>query len=482
VNLNPAQQRIVTVSGATAPLTATLDGKLVNVTVDPAGASIAIDASQATGSDVLHLTDAAGARADIPIRVAFNAGTIVPQTTLTVTGNPADPTWLAREVGNWVARLTQALPAAHVAVGSIEAPAQPLSPGAQQQFVVPVQIVSDGRYFDQSGSTTVTVQNVQAEPIVPTLLWYDDDPEHVSADGVLYRGTVNPADAVRLYYYHDNAADARRIVVLLTTEAADPALVQMTDAPSGPNADVMQVGHAVSRNFMLQRARGEGIEVQVAQGVPFTLRDAPMTSRQGVAGIVDLRVLSGDPVTVTVIAASPGVDARSLLGETQLPDDGHQRTGVFRLTGFGTDTLTYTAGADDAKVVIGDREPTPPSADPNATGHDYGDYGVAHRVDINFANSGDVPATAYVYFRPIAGIARASFLVDGNLVELGCVREPVPYQIASYTLQPRQTAHSVVETMTDGGSFYPVEIGVTATPPATSTPPIDAPDGCFPKP
>ena len=38
MNLNPAQQRIVNVGGATAPLTATLDRKLVTVTVDPSGA------------------------------------------------------------------------------------------------------------------------------------------------------------------------------------------------------------------------------------------------------------------------------------------------------------------------------------------------------------------------------------------------------------------------------------------------------------
>ncbi len=297
---------------------------------------------------------------------------------------------------------------------------------------------------------------------------------------MLFRGTVTAADPARLYYYHDNVADPRRIVVLVATEAADPALVQMIDAPAGPNIDVMQVGHAVSRDFLLRKPRGEGIEVQIAAGAPFALRDAAMTARQGVAGSVDLRVLSGGPVTVTVIAASPGVDPRSLLDGTPLAGDGHQRTGVFRLTGYGTDALTFSAGGADAKLVIGDREPTPPSADPNATGHDYGDYGVAHHVDLNLTNPGDAPATAYLYFRPIAGIARSSFLVNGSLVELGCVRQPVPYQIAALTLPPGQT-RATLDTMTDGGSFYPVEVGVTATPPAPTAPPINAPDGCFPK-
>ena len=66
------------------------------MSVSADGTSVTITATQATGSDVLHLVDANGAQADVAIRVAFNAGTIVPQTTLTVTGNPADPDWLAR--------------------------------------------------------------------------------------------------------------------------------------------------------------------------------------------------------------------------------------------------------------------------------------------------------------------------------------------------------------------------------------------------
>jgi hypothetical protein len=105
-----------------------------------------------------------------------------------------------------------------------------------------------------------------------------------------------------------------------------------------------------------------------------------------------------------------------------------------------------------------------------------------HRIVIALSNPSAQPATAYVYFRPIIGIDRASFLVDGNLVEVGCVRRPVPYQVAAIALAPNAQMSSTVLTMTDGGSFFPVEIGVTATPPIPQAPPINAPDGCFPKP
>ncbi len=481
VNLNPAQQRVVTVTGAAAPLQATLDRRLVNASVSSDGTSVTITATQATGSDVLHLVDANDAQATIAIRVAFNAGTIVPQTTLSVTGNPLDPDWLSAEVGRWVTGITHAQPGARVTVGAPSPAPTALAPGQSIALSVPVQITGNGESFDQTGTTVVTVQAVAEAPFQPGVLFYDDDPEHVGQDGVLFRGTISTTPT-RLYYYHDDVADPRRLLVVLTTDASDPALVQLVEATAGPNMDVMHVGQTLTKNFMLTKARGEGIVVTLPQAQPYVLTDVPMAAQQLVSGTVDLRVLSGGPVTVTVLAVSSGIDPRSLLGGPVLSGDGHHRTGVFAIGGFGRQNLSYVAGGADTTVVIGDTDPTPPSVEDGATGHDYGDYGVSHTINLTMTNPGTSSASAYLYFKPLAGPARSAFIVDNNLVELGCVRESAPYQISAFELAPGQTYHSVVQTMTDGGSFYPAEIGLTATPPRPGAPPINAPDGCFPKP
>jgi hypothetical protein len=481
VNLNPAQQQVVTVTGAAAPLQATLDQRIVDASVSPDASSVTITATQATGSDVLHLVDANGAQATIAIRVAFNAGTIVPQTSLSVTGNPLDPDWLAAQVARWVTGITQAQSGARVIVGTPSPPAVALAPGQSVELTVPVQISGNGQYFDQTGSTLVTVQDVAAAPIRPGVLFYDDDPEHVAQDGVLFRGTVSTTPT-RLYYYHDDVADPRRLLVALSGDPADPASVQLVEASAGPNIDVMHVGQTLTKNFLLTKARGEGAIVTLPQAQPYLLVDVPMASQQLVSGTVDLRVLSGGPVTVTVLAVSEGVDPRSLLGGPVLPGDGHHRTGVFAIGDFGMESLAYAAGGADSTVVIGDTDPTPPSVDAGAPGHDYGDYGVSHTINLTMTNPGTSPASAYLFFRPLAGPARGVFLVDNNVVEIGCVRESTPYQVSAFELAPGQTYHTVVKTMTDGGSFYPAQIGLTATPPQPSAPPISAPDGCFPKP
>ncbi|MFY9630847.1 MAG: hypothetical protein WAJ94_04475 [Candidatus Cybelea sp.] len=481
VNLNPAQQSVVTVTGAAAPLQFTLDRRLVTVAADPAGTSLTITASQATGSDVLQVTDANGASADVNIRVAFNAGTIVGQTTLTVTGNPAQPDWLAQQITQWVTRLTQALPGASVTIGAVAPPSAPLAPGGTAQFSVPVQISGNGQYFDQTATTTVNVQNTPVQPFTPGLLFYDDDPEHVSQDGVLFRGSVTAAQPARIYYYHDNTADSRRLVVALESTGQSPASVQLIHASAGPNIDVMTVGQAVTKKFLLTKNQQEGIVVDLSGDQPYLLTDLTMTSRQLVAGSADIRVLSGGPVEVTVMGVSPGVDPRTLLAGPVLPGDGHHRTGIFSIAGFGADNLRYALGSDDATVVLGDTDPTPPNVTPSAGGHDYGDYGIVHTIAVTLENPTAAPAAAYLYVQPLAGPARGSFLVDGNPVDIGCVRVPSKYQVSAFDLPPGQSTH-VVQTMTDGGSFYPVRLGVTATAPEPSAPPINAPDGCFPKP
>jgi len=479
LNLNPAQQRIITISGAVAPVQATLDQRLVTASVDDNGTSVTLVAAQATGSDVLHLVDAVGTRADVPIRVAFNAGTIVPTTTLRVTGNALDQNWIARQVQGWVAAVTSVQPGLRASVGRA-VPSKSPAPGALASFAVPVRIAGNGRYFDAVGSTTVDVQNAGLAAFSPQVLLYDDDPELVTQDGVLFRGSVAAGQAARLYYYHNNDATRRRIVILFANASEDPTSLQIVDALAGPGTDVLDVGNDLTRTFLMAKARNQGVAVDLPQGRPWIFKDVMMSGGDDLAGAIDLQPVSGGPVQVTVVAVSPGIDPLSVATRPLLDDDGHGRHGTFVLTGYGRDALEYVTGSqDDASLMLGQSGP-PASTGAHDTGHDWGDYGVTHTIDVTLANPNGVSSTAYLYFKPLGGTARASFLIDGNVFEIGCVRKPVAYQIASFEVAPQQTLHRTVTTMADGGSSYPVEIGVTGTPPQPANPALHSGEGCFP--
>ena len=284
---------------------------------------------------MLHLVDANGASADLPIRVAFNAGTIVPQTTLTVTGNPADPDWLAARVTSWVARLTRAMPGATMTHRNGErafdaAAARHTRAVSSFRFRLP----ATAEYFDQSGTTTVDVQNASLQPFSPALLFYDDDPEHVSQDGVLFRGTRQRGAAgapLLLSRRHRGSAHAGRRA---QQQLAGSHLGATRRRSAGPNMDVMHVGQTLTKNFLADQSAREGVVVNLSQDEPYLLADVPMAARQLVSGTVDLRVLSGGPVVVTVLAVSAGGRSAQPLDGPVLPGDGHHRTGVFKIAGY----------------------------------------------------------------------------------------------------------------------------------------------------
>ncbi len=478
--MHPGSSTTVRVTNAAGTLTANA-GPLLTVTVNQPAQTVSITASGQLGHDTVHVTDQTGAAVDIPVFVAQDAGSAPNVVTLKVTGSPIDPVWLSTQISAAVSRNVTVHPGATFA-----APSPTVAPpqnGATASVSVPVQINGNGQYLDVATTTNVSVQNVNVEPFASPTLMYDDDPEHLSSDGVIYRGTIASGTASRLYYYHDDTSDPRRIVVMLSSSGTGPSSVQVIDSTAGPNIDVMSVGHAVSRDFLLMKPRNQGVVYDLDPAAPLVLHDIPMSSRQLVAGTLGINVLSGGPVTVTVLAVSPAADPRTMLAGPLLPRDGHNRTGIFRLTNFGTDSLAYAVGGNDASVVYGDRQPTPQNVDPASPGRDFGDYGVVHTLLFSLSNPTNAPANVYLYERPIGGVVRSSFIVDGRLVELGCVRlNTARYQVAAFTLQPNQRYQLNVQTMTDGGSNYPLEVGLTATPPQPTVPAISAADGCFPKP
>jgi hypothetical protein len=309
-------------------------------------------------------------------------------------------------------------------------------------------------------------------------LFLSDDPEYLQSEGVVFRGDVGSGRPARLYYYHSDIGLPRDLDVVVST--AVRCRVQLIASEAGPDLDVMSVGHTVSRDLLRFEQSDEGAVVDVEPGRPFVVRHGLLLQGEVVAGAVDVRVVSGGPVTVSVLASPAGSRPDALLAGPRVSFDGHRRHGTFDLDGFGAIAESYTVGGPDVAAQYGGRSPTLPNIDPNDPGRDFGDYGVLHQIAVTLINPSDTPQTVYLYEKPLGGPVRSTFVIDGQLKELGCVRLPQPYWVTTYELPPRFTGLSTIVTMTDGGSFYPLEFGATATQPLTYTPPVGSPDGCSP--
>lgn len=485
--MHPSQSTTTAILGGVGPYTASVDTPVVTVTIDQTARTLTVTATAQTGRANITLNDSSGATVQIPVRVALDAGSVPPSLTLRITGTQPDAQWLSAQIQKLVLRSASLQPGATVQPPGFTLPPA-LGPGASADVPVTVHIAGGQQYFDVDAPTTISVQNVAADPFTPPLLYYDDDPEKVAATGVLFRALVNPGEPARLYYYHENTSDDHDLAVVISSNSA--ATVQLIDASAGPNMDVMTVGHVVSRDFLQQKPLNEGTVVDVNAQAPYVADYFQMHRLDGAAGNIGIRVLSGAAVTVTVLALAPNADLSAAqlasdLAQPQLPDDGHHRTGAFSLVNYGQETIAFTAPGPDASVQYGAQTPAPADVpnDPVPTGHDYGEYGVLRTLDFQIDNPLDQTQTLYLYERPMGGAVRSSFLVNGQLVQVGCARVSDRYQIGDpIVLQPNAKLDLPVQTMTDGGSSYPLEVGISATPPQPAVPPITAPDGCFPKP
>ena len=471
----------ITVASANGMLTPTIDKPLATWSVDQVAHVVTLSAGQNLGRATLTIADASGQSVSVPVRVGLDAGTIPAQSlSMQFTGNPVDPPWLQRTVQQILLRNVRLQSGAAVQTSFNAPPA--LAPGSIGALDAQVQITGSDQYYPVSAVVNVNLQNVRTESFAPPLLFYDDDPEHISAEGVLYRGQISASTPVRLYYYHDNSGQPRDLVVAFWAPAGS-ATIQLVDASAGPNIDVMTVGHIVTRDFLTQKPGNEGVIVTVDAQSPYVAERVPLPHLAGAAGTVDVRVLSGGPVNVTVLSAAPGTPDESLpslLAQAKLPGDGHHRTGVFNIADHAHDSLPYTVGGQDALLDYGLQSPRviePPE------GRDFGQYGVWRTIDFAVSNPTGQSATIYLYEQPMGGPVRSSFLINGgpSPIEVNCVRLSQHYQIGPPITVAPGASRIELQTMTDGGSNYPLEVGLTATPPLPSPPPITAPDGCFPK-
>ena len=411
------------------------------------------------------------------------AGVIPLNILLEVSGSPAtDPTFLYVSIRDALDRQIRPTlrSGASVAYGPIVPwPLFPLATGGGATVNVTVSISSGDTSVPVTAVTTVTVYSVAIPPLAPCVLFLSDDPEYLQSDGLVFRGDATRDRPARLYYYHSDIGAPRDVDVILTVTA--PARVQIISSEAGPDLDVMSVGHTVSRDLLRYVENNEGTVVDIVPGKPFIVRHALILQGEVIAGAIDVNVVSGQAVALSVVVAPAGSSPSLYLAGPRVAYDGHGRHGMFDLAGYGNIAASYTVGGPSIALQYGGREPTPHNLVTSDDGHDYGDYGVTRRITFTLVNPTDTPQLVYLYEKPLGGATRSSFLVDGQPKELDCVRVPQPYTLSTYQLLPHSTGISTMLTMTDGGSFYPVEVGATNLQPIPNAPSVGTPDGCSPK-
>ena len=482
IQLNPGATTAIGLVNAVGPFGVRSSApNVVTATVDPSTASLVL-AAQSAGTATIEVGDGTGHVVTATVLVGPDAGVVPAHLDAVLTGRPTND-FVASQLQAAFARVASLQPGARLVLGDPTLPAT-LEPGVQVDLPLRVHLDGAGHSVDVDRVTDVHLSIRDMARVAPATLLYSDDPEKVAADGVLFRGPVSRASAARLYYYHLAATAGRTILIAL--EAPANGTVFVGGRGAGPNPAVLFVGQSATYRFLDDAQRHAGGVFSVGPAAPLLLftSAAPLHTGDLVAGALDISVLTGGDVTLSVAAVSnPASIAETLAGEP-LPSDGRFRRGVYSLANVSELALAAASDAPDAPPVpIGEKA----TALPNlvAGGRPLaGDYGVAHPVTLSLDNREAVPHAFYFYERPIGYPVTTTISFDGDAApfRVPCVKTATNrYLIRSFTVPAHTVAHVTGSYMTDGGSTYPLAFGLTSTLPYAPPATMLGPDGCFEK-
>ncbi|HEY9085618.1 MAG TPA: hypothetical protein VIN40_06750, partial [Candidatus Tyrphobacter sp.] len=439
-------------------------GPINAVARDPNLLAISIDqdtrivtlTGEAPGTTVVTISDARGLTRDVPVSVAYQAGTIAPLLDLRITGDPASADFIRETVARAVLRAAQPRPGAQVLVGPDDVSFDGRL-GEDDAADLDTSVVIQGeQYFNVSGTTRVRVENVATPRISPDQLMVSDFPEVLTEDGVLFAADLRPGAPSRFLFYHYDPPSQpdRRVVLRAENDSGEPALVQFIRGTGGPNSNEMQSGHDASKQFLVRMVQNEGRLITIGANSSRNLVEADLPHGSVVCALLQLRVLSGEHVRLTLFAQNATGDPNAPITQTDLLVGAQRHArGIYTVPEF-RQSIEWNVDDPYLELPIG-LLPLPNSLRGEALS---GDYGVLQSFVVNVVNPTAQPQSIAIYENPRGGRATGTYLIDGVLVQSHQVPAFSRYKIRQYVVPARGFVRVTIESMPEGGSSYPLDL------------------------
>ena len=438
-------------------------GTVNAVVADPNIATAVVDQAQRVlyvtgvkvGTTTVTVTDSRGVTRDVAVLVAYAAGSLADQTTLRVTGNPASNQYLREAIAQAVSSAATLRSGSSISVPETIPVRGDLSTDDRIELDVQAQIVGAG-YLPVTGVTHVIVENIALPSIQPARLLVSDYPVRLSANGVLFTARLDRTQAQRFLYYHYNPGTepGRRILLKAANTSNAPATVQMIEGDAGPGVNEMEVGHLSTKRFLVRNARNEGRVVTIPPGATVNLVDHALPPQNIVSAILQLRLVTGDPVQLALIAQDALAPLDQTIDQTQLLVGGapHAR-GVYPVPTFYFNT-DYDVDGADLDLPIG-QLPLPNLRQGEALS---GDYGVEQVLEVVISNMTRGPKAIALYANPRGGRATGTFIIDGTLVQAHALPVFSRFKMWQETIKSGTFRRIRIVTMPEGGSSYPLRL------------------------
>ena len=445
----------IAVGSAISPLTAVVrDPSLAGVQIDQAAQRVVLF-GKTPGATVVTITDARGLTRDVPVRVAYFAGSIAPQIDLSLTGDPASSLFVREQVARAVRAAADARPGAQIVVSSDDVPFHgTLDQDRVASFDVPVLVQGSG-LFEVDGSTHVNLANVAVPRISPASLMVSDYPERLTEDGTLFTADLRYEQPSRFLYFHYNPPGQtdRRIVLRAQNLSHEPSIVQFISGHGGPSNNEMEVGHTATARFLVNVVQNQGRLLTIPGDATIDIASQDLPAGTIVCNVLQLRVLSGGNVHLTLLAQdatqSGNADATAALLEAEHK---HAR-GIYPIAEFHLATQ-WKVNDDYLELPIG-QLPLPNDLQGQALA---GDYGVLQSFVVNVQNPLSTPQAIAIYENPRGGRSTATYLIDGVLLQSHQVPAFSRYKVRQYVVPAHGFVRVTIVTMPEAGSSLPLHL------------------------
>lgn len=446
----------VTVGSAISPISAVVrDESIASVTVDQSGQRVTIT-GKTPGVTTVHISDARGLTRDVAVRVAFFAGSIPSHLTLQLTGDPASADFVREQTSSAVRESAQVRPGAQAIVTSDDVPFHGLlEQDNVTNFDVPV-LLQGNNLMEVDGSTHVDVQNVAVPRISPNSLMVSDYPERLTENGTLFTADLQREQPSRFLYFHYNPRGEpdRRIVLRAENLSREPAIVQFISGRAGPSTNEMDVGHTATKRFLVNVVQNQGRLLTIGGNTAINIVQQDLPAGGIVCNLLQLRVLSGGSVHLTLFAQNASDNPSMPIATTELLESTHKHArGIYPIAEFHFATQ-WRVNDDYLELPIG-QLPLPNHLQGQALA---GDYGVLQSFVVNLENPLSTPQSVAIYENPRGGRSTGTYLIDGVLVQSHQVPPYSRYKVRQYVVPAHGFVRVAIVTMPEAGSSLPLRL------------------------
>ena len=447
---------ILTVQSAMGSISATSsDPAVATAVANPVSRTVTLT-GKAPGIAQVTIADARGLSAIVPVRVAYNAGSVANDATIRITGDPASAEFVREQAVRAARALVVARPGAQI-VATVDGIRydRPLPQDNVAEVDVPV-LVQGGSDLSVDGHTLVRVHNEAAPKIMPDSLLVSDYPERLESNGTLFTADLKREAPSRFLYFHFNPPGSpdRRLVLRANNPSAEPAVLQFVSGKGGPGPNELEVGHDSTRRFLTNEVLNQGQIITIPAHGYQNVDAQEMPANSVVSNLLQLRVLNGGTVHLTLIAQSATESPDESITTADLLSGGHPHArGVYNVPEFHYSAL-WRVTDPYLSLTIGQL----PLANVLQGEALSGDYGVKQTFVIKVQNPMGAPQNIAIYESPRGGRATGTFLIDGVLVQSHQTPAFSRYKIRQYVVPGKGFVRIAIQTFPEAGSSYPLQL------------------------